>query len=694
MKKLLCFVFPIFFFSSPLLSQNAYNDILKLRSVGAITSAGKIVINTSNKDIVIQILAIYMGKEYASFSDIEEYYNSFEGKDNNPFIEIEGTAQSNGINADDIYGGKQFTFFSNIGSSNITNLADGFAKFLVKRTKEELSAAFFEQFKDFITNKKYKDARILFPQTYATLQAIGDQIYNYQAYLNTLRESFEKDLDGLLSNLPKVIEDGRYNEFFLSHPDLKAISLSSLYVGNGLMNKEHPGKIIAEYNVSQLDGINNINVKASIQILKLFSESLRSKSIDHYWVPVDSLEMLIKNDAAFKIYMGLIFQKTKAEDIKLHLGTDTTTFDQVLANEANNYKQYNSFLRDFTKQASIVTTNIKNISGKESDKLTFTDYYNFYNSALDLIQKAATVNLLPGLNALKLPDDFNKYQSIARTGGNIALDINRKNYSSAVINVFTLYNYAFGGNINDIQAIIDDKNASEPNIASAEKLKSDKDILNLSKDSNVDDFKTDMLKYASFMAAVTQAQSSDDVEAAIEAVVLPTGSARIKRETIFNVSLNAYCGFFIGNEHIKGIDDSGEKANFINNYGVTAPIGISITKGKGSFFPFFGAFYSNHSWSHSLFLSVVDIGALASFRFKDDKTQTVPNIQLKDIISPGIFYSLGIPKSPISLNIGWQVGPLLRQVTVAQNNYSQSYSRFSASIVVDLPLLNFYTKSK
>ena len=196
------------------------------------------------------------------------------------------------------------------------------------------------------------------------------------------------------------------------------------------------------------------------------------------------------------------------------------------------------------------------------------------------------------------------------------------------------------------------------------------------------------------MAAVTQAQSSDDVEAAIEAVVLPTGSARIKRGTIFNVSLNAYCGFFIGNEYIKGIDDSGEKTNFINNYGVTAPIGISITKGKGSFVPFLGAFCSMHSWSHSLFLSVVDIGALASFRFKDDKTQTVPNIQLKDIISPGIFYSLGIPKSPISLNVGWQVGPLLREVTPTQNNYSQSYSRFSASIVVDLPLLNFYTKSK
>jgi hypothetical protein len=291
------------------------------------------------------------------------------------------------------------------------------------------------------------------------------------------------------------------------------------------------------------------------------------------------------------------------------------------------------------------------------------------------------------LNALKLPDDFNKYQSIARIGGNIALDINRKNYSSAVINVFTLYNYSFGGNINDIQAIIDDKKASKQNIASAVKLKSEKEVLN--QEFNVDDFKSKMLKYASFMASVTQAQNSDEVEAAIEAVALPSGSSRIKRESSFNVALNAYCGLFIGEEKIKGINNWDW-----NSYGVTAPIGISITKGKGSFVPFFGALCSKHSWSHSLFLSAVDIGALAAFRFKDDETQTVPDVQLKDIISPGIFYSLGIAKTPISLNAGWQIGPLLREVTAAQNNYSQSYSRFSVSVCVDIPLLNFYTKPK
>jgi len=38
-----------------------------------------------------------------------------------------------------------------IGGLDITNIADGFAKFLVERTKEELATAFFEKFKNYFS---------------------------------------------------------------------------------------------------------------------------------------------------------------------------------------------------------------------------------------------------------------------------------------------------------------------------------------------------------------------------------------------------------------------------------------------------------------------------------------------------------------------------------------------------------------
>jgi hypothetical protein len=106
---------------------------------------------------------------------------------------------------------------------------------------------------------------------------------------------------------------------------------------------------------------------------------------------------------------------------------------------------------------------------------------------------------------------------------------------------------------------------------------------------------------------------------------------------------------------------------------------------------------------------LIDVGAVAAFRFKDTvKTSAgdtlvadkVPTIQLRDIISPGVFLSIGIPRSPISLNFGAQMGASLRKInTVSAGNLqpkndlsNNTYWRFSASVCVDIPLLNFHTR--
>ena len=126
-----------------------------------------------------------------------------------------------------------------------------------------------------------------------------------------------------------------------------------------------------------------------------------------------------------------------------------------------------------------------------------------------------------------------------------------------------------------------------------------------------------------------------------------------------------------------------------NSYGLTAPVGAAVSWGK------------NH-WSYSAFVSFIDIGAVAAFRFQNDSIAQVPTIQLKDIFSPGLFFSLGIPKCPLSVNMGAQVGPNLRKVNIYDettggytNEYQNNvYWRFSISLVVDIPIFNFYTISK
>lgn len=186
------------------------------------------------------------------------------------------------------------------------------------------------------------------------------------------------------------------------------------------------------------------------------------------------------------------------------------------------------------------------------------------------------------------------------------------------------------------------------------------------------------------MAAVAQAKSSDDVAAAIEAVALPTGSARIKRESESNVSLNAYCGLFGAQNRTK----FWSKPEYSG--GVTAPIGFAASWGH-SVFPFSTG--TKNGWSSSIFVSIIDLGAVAAYRFSNS-TDSVPHIKLEDIISPGLFLSLGFPKSPISFNMGCQMAPLLSSVRSSSNSFGSKTFRFTGAICVDLPILNFYTKSK
>jgi hypothetical protein len=64
-------------------------------------------------------------------------------------------------------------------------------------------------------------------------------------------------------------------------------------------------------------------------------------------------------------------------------------------------------------------------------------------------------------------------------------------------------------------------------------------------------------------------------------------------------------------------------------------------------------------------------------------------------VSPGLFWSVGIPKTPISVNLGAQFGPNLRKVNDTTNDFSEkAYVRYSMSICVDIPLLNLYSKTK
>jgi hypothetical protein len=196
------------------------------------------------------------------------------------------------------------------------------------------------------------------------------------------------------------------------------------------------------------------------------------------------------------------------------------------------------------------------------------------------------------------------------------------------------------------------------------------------------------------MASVVQAKNSEEVQNAIEAITLPAGSSRIKRESYFNVSVNAYSGIHTGHEYLRLENNEGfDNKTFINNAGITAPIGIAVSWGR---WPDQRTAKKKGGWSFSVFASLIDIGAVTSYRFTNDTSVAkLPTVQLKDILAPGLHVSFGIPRVPVSLNFGWEYGPLLRKVSDDINTrVSNSYTRWLISANVDIPLFNLATKQE
>jgi len=609
--------------STKINSQTTYYDAIKLKQL----RVGKNHIDKTNilelpeNDTVYKILSSdsYIGNNNTDLC------TAF---DNNPFIRF-SPEHSHNIKPKL---GEPFNL-SSIGGLDVTNFADGMAKFIVKRTKQELSTAFFERFKQDLDNNK--QIQILFPATYNALKAIDQEIYNYSAYLDLLRESFQKDLVLILPDIIKLINDPCMNDVFITHPEIKIILSDALYITNEFSQGKHPGEIIHDYITSHANNevLNKIepNLYPSLQTLDLFSQSLRSKQANQYWISPDSLKLLF-DDTTLQIYLGLIYQQASLSERKIIF--NETKIAKTLESIKKKTDPYRTYLTGFISRSESANYYFKAIKNKQlagKDKPTYQDYYSLFDASLNLLEYLADSPTLVNLQALNKTDKtkLNSYFTSARSFGNIYVDIYEKQYASAIV----------------------------------ELCNTDSNLLNSKVASLV-------LKYGSFAASLAKAENSDDIENTIEAVALPSGSSRIKRESKSNVSINAYCGLY-GGKNVAGEWSTG----------LTAPIGIAASWG----------IYKHTSLS--LFLSIIDLGTPVAFRFSNT-SDSIPAIKLADIISPGLFLSLGTPKSPISINVGCQMTPLLTSVSTKESAFGTKSLRVTLALCIDLPLLTLYNKSK
>lgn len=537
---------------------------------------------------------------------------------------------------------------TSVGGLDVTNIADGLAKFLVERTKQELSIVFFEDFKKKLDDPKYHHLTVLFRNTYSLLKTIDVDIYQFSSYIQALREAFLNDLDNLYNTFPIVVNDPAFNALFDNNKPLKEILLYSLFITKELRDDVHPGQIIEDMNFDEgVTGGNTTDLNAALKTVQLISTSLKSSADDEkkYWVSKDSVIMLIKNKDAFQIYLGLLY--ARAGGIKFK---DGKTLQSCM-------EQSEAFIAHSKELVSIAESRINEIEqiiaelkAQVKKDISYADYFRYFQSVTGVFN--ISDQLLTTFKTIPVNSHYSTFVTITEDVNNLFLDINKKNYASGVMRLVNIYDTILRPVYTDQQY------------------------------AAYKDFRKAVIKYGTFMSQVAQAENSEDVKTAIESVALPTGSASIKKHSAVNISLNAYVGPFYGSQKL-----ASEKAAK-GTFGIYSPVGVALSTGLGT---------GKSPASLSLFFSVIDIGALTSFRFSDDTSSLAGDVQVKlsQIVAPGIHAVLGFPRWPISLGVGHQWMPLLSKVEQDQAIlYDSKGTRWQVFLAVDIPMLNLFTRSR
>jgi len=570
--------------------------------------------------------------------------------------------------------GSQKSVFTAAGNLNVTNFADGLAKFLVERSKEELNVAFFRKFQDYM--RAYPEVKIIFPTTSSFLNDIYS--YQYNAMLPALRAAFLKDFNSAGTNFLNLRKSSAYDGYttdpeirkradaiiaFLKTPDGRS-ALAAVMVMNGIVKGRNAAEIISRIADDEIcTAFPDDNLSNVLRFVDLLSRSLRSHDEGRVWITKQQVNDLVNDDISMRIYLGLVYaadQKNKPS-VCFNLNGRQTCLKEVLA-EIN--KKWSSsgnliFKKSFASTAramSDVSENAKIMSStRTQDDQDFLIVYADYAAGLSgFLKQAVTLlsdnpGILPGLSGLA--PDVLKFTVVLDETTNASYDLQSQNYCALVMHTSSLLSDLLGPRYT---------------------------------------YKNDFIKYGTFMANIADAKSSDEVHAAIDAAVMPVGSSSVKRETDFNVSVNAYIGPFAGEEYLPKLKQN----PWAFSAGVTAPVGIAFSWGNlGKGIKRSSGKVSGGK-SLSVFIPLIDVGALASFRMGNDSSNIASEVKLANIVSPGLFLYYGFGKCPVSIGLGAQLGPQLREVTATDINTDQNYYlRFGFNIVVDIPFFNLYTKN-
>lgn len=443
--------------------------------------------------------------------------------------------------------------------------------------------------------------------------------YNYTSYMETLQEAFDSDLHNLPANLAKAVS---YDRIQFKNPQARYSVLLSLDAANTMLkNPTDPLRAFSKlYQSAYMDSLQAPERNLLLGV-NFTVNALRVKNSNQVFMNSADLRNLQRNDSLFHIYCALLIKQNE----QIFTMSNTTNLVASLNNLMGITEQFN---QQYTDLKNAYTMN------KVTPEQVLAWYSYFVNCGRSLCVFTQTNLQVKGSTVVL--EALNKMDTV----GMIANYVISKRYGLATL--FTI------------------------------------ELLQ----STINNIPSQLSYYLTFAANMLQAKSADDMVAVLDNAAMPVGSYRVKRNSSFDISLNAYAGGFFG--YNQKNDDA--------LYGFTAPVGIYA--GFGNLWHRKTGITKNtdDGKSMGLFFPVVDVGAVTSFRLANGNSQ-MAEISWSNVFAPGAYLSFGAGKCPISLSAGGQYGPQLRSIdaTGMPVLFAKEWY-WRVALLIDIPIFDFYTK--
>lgn len=496
----------------------------------------------------------------------------------------------------------------------------------------------------------------LFTDIDRTLQQIDTEI----SELGAIRKRLQKELDALeLSVAPELVKARSNARELAKAVELSAHILFSFrdyeQVYDTLYYQDTQRVEITVQNTDPKNGLLRTYKKDSLVVERTPVPGTTAPLTVGKWISRQQFDALRKDKETWNIFLGLLYQRLSAvEDGPQFSARGVATLATRFLDIANEIQDTQDELR-FKKGTAPRSVGLK-------------DYFPYIRSTVDLLNIVLTTPVSGDSTAIsKRANALGNITEISNEALSLYENIDVRDYGNAILNATELLRIITNREYTKEELDAMGKDERKRRARSQRQIAA-------------------VFNYGTFMAEMINAKSSQQVQTILKSTTLPPGSSRIKREVQSNVTINSYLGAGLGRDRLLDAPTDIDADAF--GAALSVPIGITY-----SFSP---KFLRNRS-SFSIHVPLLDLGAITAYRSNPNgqtaNVDALPELEWKNLFSPGAYLIYNFADSPFSLGIGGQYGPQLRELNQANGEpiFLNSFRFPMISATIDVPFYNLHT---